>query len=189
MVGASEQKTVIVPDDRNLWNCSKKGWIMIKLTTEQHKLYFKIGEVVVCLSNLEHRLSCLLEVLTDATGNPWIKPYFIDRIMAGTMVNKIKAIAKVKLRDDQPLWEKLKNLINDIRALQLERNRVVHGKWLFDESRPTKVRNYEVRWEDGCWQYLDDAVMTPKTLDDMVTKSNELENELQEVIAKIEGNT
>lgn len=162
---------------------------MIKLTTEQHQFYFKIGEVVVCLSNLEHRLAYLLEVLTDGTGNPWIKPYFIDRIMAGTMLNKIKAIAKVKLQDDQPFWEQVRTLINGIRALQQERNRVVHGKWLFDERCPTKVRNYEVRWKDGCWQYLDDAVMTPKTLDDMVIKSNELESELQEVIAKIEGGT
>ncbi|MBA7676826.1 hypothetical protein ES703_85071 [subsurface metagenome] len=149
---------------------------MIKLTTEQHQLYFKIGEVVVCLSNLEHLLAYLLEVLTDATENTWIKPYFIDRIMAGTMVNKIKAIAKIKLQDDQTLWEQLKTVINDIRALQEKRNKVVHGKWLFDERCPTKLRNYEVRWEDGSWQYLDDAVMTPKTLDDMVIKSNELES-------------
>lgn len=162
---------------------------MIKLTTERDQFCFKIGEVVVCLSNLEHRLAYLLEVLTDATGNQWIKPYFIDGIMAGKMVKKIKDIAKVKLRDEPSLWEQLKNLINDIRALQLERNRIAHGKWLFDESRPTKVRNYEVRWEDGCWQYLDDAVMTPKTLEDMVIKSIDLENELKEVIAKIEGNT
>lgn len=162
---------------------------MIKLTTKQHQFYFKIGEVVVCLSNLEHLLAYLLKVLTDATENAWIKPYFIDRIMAGTMVNKIKAIAKIKLQDDQTLWEQLKTVINDIRALQQERNKVVHGKWLFDESCPTKVRNYEVRWVDGCWQYLDDAVMTPKTLNDMVIKSNKLESELQEVIAKIKGST
>lgn len=162
---------------------------MIKLTTEKDQFYFKIGQVVVCLSSLEHLLAYLLEVLTDATENAWIKPYFIDRIMAGTMVNKIKGIAKVRLQDDQTLWAQLKTVINEIRTLQQERNRVVHGKWLFDERCATKLRNYEVRWKDGCWQYLDDAVMTSKTLDHMVVKANELESELQEVITKIKGST
>jgi len=160
---------------------------MIKLTSEQDKCYFGIGEVVVSLSSLEHRLAYLLEVLTDATENPWIKPYFIDRTMAGTMVSKIKGIAKVRLQDDQPLWERLKTLLDNTRALQEERNKVVHGKWLFDERCPTKVRNYEVRWKDGCWQYLDDVVMTPKKLDNMIKRATELEGELQKIIGEIQG--
>jgi len=144
---------------------------------------------VVSFGKLSDLLVHLLEVLTDAEENLWIKPFFIDDLMVGRILGKISETAKVRLYNNHTLLDKLKDTIGEIRNIQKERNKVVHGDWLIDSTgrSPTKLRSYRLRWEDNCWQYLDDVVMTPKKVKDLSIKSKKLAVDLKDITLKIKA--
>lgn len=147
----------------------------------------KVGELVISLARIEHHLDDLLEVLTGDDGNIWIKPFFIDDLMLGRALDKISAVAKVRLQEHQPLYEELKDSIANIRPIQQERNKIVHGYWLINHGgrTPTKLRTYKLRWEAGCWQYLDDTTITTTKLNGLIKESKKLAQMVQILTEKI----
>lgn len=157
--------------------------------SEQDEIHLRIGEFVVSFGKVAYLLEHLLGVLTDEEENVWIKPFFIDDLMVGRVLDKISKTAKVRLHDNQTLLDELKDTIRKIRDIQQNRNKVVHGEWLIDSTGrcPTKLRNYRLRWENGCWQYLDDKVMTPTKVKSLSTKSKELAVDLKNITSKIEA--
>jgi len=157
--------------------------------SKQDEIYLRIGEFVVSFGKVAYLLERLLEVLTDEQDNVWIKPLFIDDLMVGRVLGKISKIAEVRLDDNENLLDELKDTIKKVCDIQQNRNKVVHGEWLIDPTGrcPTKLRNYRLRRENGCWQYLDDRVMTPTKLKSLSTKSKELEVDLKNITSKIEA--
>ena len=102
--------------------------------SEQDEIHLRIGEFVVSFGKVAYLLEHLLGVLTDEEENVWIKPFFIDDLMVGRVLDKISKTAKVRLHDNQTLLGELKDTIRKIRDIQQNRNKVVHGEWLIDST-------------------------------------------------------
>jgi hypothetical protein len=188
-----EQKQQVNRDTRrqsSKWWDKRKISIMNSPSSEQDELYLRIGEFVVSFGKVEYSLEHLLGVLTDEEGNMWIKPFFIDDLMVGRVLGKIEQTAKFRLHDNQSLFNELKDTIKKIRTIQQKRNNIVHGDWVIDPTGrfTTKLRNYRLRFEDGCWQYIDDKVMTPTKLKNLSNKSKELVTDLDKITLKIQAN-
>jgi len=163
---------------------------MVKRTHESEELYPALGRFITSFAEIEHWLSCILGVLTDDEENIWLTLFFIDEMMIGRVRDKIHAVAKLRLEDNEELLKKLKATLSEVEKLARERNKLVHGQWIF-HSTITKLHNYKIRrtkTEKGghLWERLEDKAVFPNDLKQLTEKSDELADRLGNLREEIE---
>lgn len=160
-------------------------------THESKELYAALGKFIVSFAEIEHWLTCLLGVLTDDDENIWVTLFFIDELMTGKVRDKIHSVANLRLEDNKELLARLKTTLNEVAVLTTERNKIIHGQWIFG-STITKLHNYKlkkIKTEKGghYWQRLEDKAIFPKDLNGLTKKSEELANDLENLRGEIKG--
>ena len=147
-----------------------------------------IGKFIISFSKVDSWLVNLLGELVDGEGNLWIKPYFIDDMMLGRIRGKISTVAKDRLRDNQPILKRLRETLSQVQEVIKERNNIVHGEWLIDATGrcPARLRTYKPRWENDCWQYLDDKQISYAMLRGLIRQSETLATNLEEITAAVQ---
>ena len=164
---------------------------MAKRAHESDELYAALGKFITHFAEIEHWLSCLLGVLTDDEDNIWTTLFFIDGSMTAWTREKVRAVAKLRLEGNEELLAKLTATLNEVAELTKERNKLIHGQWIFD-STITKLHNYKltkITLDNGrhFWQRLEDKAILPKHLRGLTRKSEELDNDLSSLRNEIQG--
>ena len=164
---------------------------MARKVCEKDELYNALGKFIVSFTEIEHWLSSLLEVFTDAEDNVWLTLFFIDDLMTGKVRDTIAKVAKLRLEDDPELRKKLKATLEKVAKLTEERNRLVHGQWVF-HSTITKLHNYRLKkvevGEGGYfWQRLSDKAVFPHELAKHTRTAERLASDLKRLRGEIES--
>ncbi len=90
---------------------------MAKEVYENDELYKALGKFIISFTEIEHWLTSILEVFTDAENNVWLTLFFIDDLMTGRVRDTIHKVAKLRLEDNQPLHEQLKATLKGVGEL------------------------------------------------------------------------
>ena len=164
---------------------------MAKKAYEKDELYNALGKFIVSFTEIEHWLTSILEVFTDAEDNMWLTVFFSDDLMTVRVRDTIHKVAKLRLEDNQPLHEKLKAVLKQVAELTEERNALVHGQWVF-HSTITKLHNYglkkvEVGKGRHFWQRLSDKAVFPRDLTKHTQTAERLASDLENLRGEIGG--
>lgn len=164
---------------------------MAKRVHEKDELYNALGRFIISFTELEHWLTSVLEVFTDAADNMWLTLFFIDDLMTGRVRDTIHKVAKLRLEDNQSLHEKLRATLKEVAELTEERNALVHGQWVFD-STITKLHNYGLKKIDvgkgrHVWQHLSDNAIFPRDLIKWTRKAEQLAADLENLRDEIKS--
>ena len=69
---------------------------MAKKAYEKDELYNALGKFIVSFTEIEHWLTSILEVFTDAEDNMWLTLFFIDDLMTGRVRDTKHKLAKLR---------------------------------------------------------------------------------------------
>ena len=125
---------------------------------------------------------CAYKARNARQWHSWLTLFFIDELMTGRVRSKIQSLAKVRLEDNKELLARLKDTLKEVEGLTTERNKIIHGQWIFD-STITKLHNYKLKkitTEKGgdYWQRLEAKAIFPKHLNGLTEKSEKLADDL-----------
>jgi hypothetical protein len=163
---------------------------MTKIVDEKDELYPALGKFIVSFTEIEHWLTAILEVLTDAESNMWLTLFFIDGLLTGRVRDTIHKVANLRLEGNEPLRDKLKATLKEVAELTDKRNDLVHGQWVFN-STITKVHNYGLKKVDvgkgrHFWQHLEDKAVFARDLTKFTKTADRLAVDLKDLRKSIE---
>lgn len=151
-----------------------------------------LGNIAITFASIEHRLVDLLGYLLTEDKCLLVQPYVLDDLPLSHLIQKIRAVAELRLCDHKQVFHQLKGVLNDIDGLRVQRNLFIHGDWftedLTDYATSVTVLDYRrprLDKKSGLWKYMETVRVTPTKLGSLLDKVNAALNKLTSVNAEI----
>lgn len=153
------------------------------------RVFQLIGKITIQFATMEHRLQGLLEKLLG-DSNTLVGPIFIHDIPLAGLLKKIRLLARCRSRNNPKFLFDLEQLLKKIATLREERNLLIHGEWKIDDmnSFEITVRDFKMKYEDGAWQEYSEIKFTEKKLINLNKQLEELGNEVDYLIRRLNEN-
>jgi hypothetical protein len=143
-------------------------------------IYHLLGKVSVTFSSLEHRIVDLFEYLLTNGEDTLVRPYVLDDIPLSRLIKQTRSLAELRLWEHKSTFAKLKNILDEIDSLRVQRNIFIHGDWfvneLTDTSDSVTVLDFKPKLnkKSGAWEYLNSVLVTKTKLSVLLRKTTSL---------------